>query len=217
MAMHEQPFNGTPLHDDCRRALEDALQLCTDLGHEIDILSWNVEWAPVGDAALTIAATEVRVTLEQRAQALGRTLHEADVEPVTWRILELKKAAHAADYLRALHVLHRTGRQFARAMQGYDVVVTPTVFMPPVALGMMLSTNREGIQTRQQAIGFTQIANIAGNPAMSAPLSWNTAGLPIGIQFIGRYGDEATLFRLAGQLEQARPWFDRRPAQTRGT
>jgi hypothetical protein len=60
MAMHAQPFNNTPLHADCRRALEDALQLCTDLGHEIDVLPWDIEWAPVGDAALTIAATEVR-------------------------------------------------------------------------------------------------------------------------------------------------------------
>jgi amidase len=116
------------------------------------------------------------------------------------------------DYLHALHVLYRTGRQFANAMQGYDVVLTPTVPMPPVELGMMSPANLDGTKMRQQAIGFTQIANIAGNPAMSVPLYWNHDELPIGIQFIGRYGDESTLFRLAGQLEQTRPWFGRRPA-----
>jgi Asp-tRNA(Asn)/Glu-tRNA(Gln) amidotransferase A subunit family amidase len=120
-----------------------------------------------------------------------------------------------ADYLRALHTLYHTGRQFARAMQGYDVVLTPTVPMPPVALGLMSPANPAGLTERRQATAFTQIANIAGNPAMSVPLYWNEAGLPIGIQFIGHYGDEATLFRLAGQLEQARPWCNRRPPLAR--
>ena len=118
----------------------------------------------------------------------------------------------AADYLRALHILYQTGRQFARALQGYDAVLTPTVPMPPVELGLLSPSNPAGLTARRQVTAFTQIANIAGNPAMSVPLCWNDAGLPIGIQFIGHYGDEATLFRLAGQLEYARPWFRRRPA-----
>ena len=96
-------------------------------------------------------------------------------------------------------------------MQGYDVVLTPTVPMPPVALGLMASSNPAGLTARRQATAFTQMANIAGRPAMSVLLYWNEAGLPIGIQFIGHYGGEATLFRLAGQLEHARPWFGRRP------
>ena len=96
-------------------------------------------------------------------------------------------------------------------MQEYDAVLTPTVPMPPVALGLLSPSNPAGLTARRQATAFTQIANIAGNLAMSVPLGWNDAELPIGIQFIGRYGDEATLFRLAGQLEQARPWCNRRP------
>jgi Asp-tRNA(Asn)/Glu-tRNA(Gln) amidotransferase A subunit family amidase len=96
-------------------------------------------------------------------------------------------------------------------VRGYDVVLTPTVPMPPVELGRMSPSNPAGLTERRQATAFTQMANIAGHPAMSVPLYWNEAGLPIGIQFIGHYGGEATLFRLAGQLEQARPWFRRRP------
>jgi len=138
-------------------------------------------------------------------------LHAADVEPETWRLVEVSQAVSATDYLEALHALYQTGRQFNRAMQGYDVVLTPTVPMPPIALGLMAPSNPEGLTERRQATAFTQMANIAGNPAMSVPLYWNDGGLPIGIQFIGHYGDEATLFRLAGQLEQARPWFNRRP------
>jgi amidase len=60
-------------------------------------------------------------------------------------------------------------------------------------------------------IGFTSLFNSAGNPAMSLPLAWSKDGLPIGVQIAGRFGDEATLFRLGAQLEAAEPWIDRRP------
>jgi amidase len=203
-------FNST-LHPDCQNALEDAVQLCTELGHVIDNFSYDIEWERVRNATRLIVATDIRVTLEQRAHELGRRLHEAEVEPDTWRLVEVSQTVSGADYLRALHTLYQTGRQFARAMQGYDVLMTPTVPMPPVVLGLLSPSNPAGLTERRQATAFTQIANIAGNPAMSVPLCWNDAGLPIGIQFIGHYSDEALLFRLAGQLEQARPWFNRRP------
>lgn len=212
IGIRTEPFTfKSTLHPDCQHAFEDAVQLCTELGHVIDNFAYDIEWERVRDATRRIAATDVRVTLEQRARELGRVLHAAEVEPDTWRLVEVSQTVSGADYLRALHTVYQTGRQFAHAMQGYDVVMTPTVPMPPVALGLMSPSNPEGLPARQQATAFTQIANIAGNPAMSVPLCWNDAGLPIGIQFIGHYGDEAILFRLAGQLEQARPWFNRRP------
>ena len=211
-----EPFTFySPLHPDCQNAFEDAVQLCTELGHLLDTFSYAIEWERVRTATRLVVATDVRVTLEQRAHELGRRLHEAEVEPDTWRLVEVSQTVSGADYLRTLHTLYQTGRQFARAMQGYDAVLTPTAPMPPVALGLMSPANPAGLTERRQATAFTQIANIAGNPAMSVPLYWNDAGLPIGIQFIGHYGDEATLFRLAGQLEQARPWCNRRPPLVR--
>ena len=203
-------FHGT-LHPDCQSAMDNAVHLCAELGHIIEDWHYDINWELVRDATRRVVATEVCVTLTQRAQALGRALHEAEVEPETWRLVEVSQAMSAADYLGALHTLYTTGRQFCRAMQGYDMVLTPTVPMPPVALGLISPSNPAGLTARRQATAFTQMANIAGNPAMSVPLYWNDTGLPIGVQFIGHYGDEATLFRLAGQLEQARPWFSRRP------
>ena len=103
----------------------------------------------------------------------------------------------------------------ARFLERYDVILTPTLAAPPLELGRLALTNTDLEQLTRDitaTVGFTQVFNAAGNPAMSVPLSWNADGLPIGVQFAGRFGDEATLFRLAGQLESARPWFDRRPA-----
>lgn len=204
-------FQGPTLHPACQRALEDAEAICQALGHRLEPFQYDIDWEHVRDALRVLVATEIQATLEQRAQALGQPLRETDVEADTWRIVQLGRAASAADYWHALHTMHQTGRQFARAMQGIDVVMTPTVPMPPVDLGLMSPSNPAGATARRQATAYTQIANIAGNPAMSVPLFWDAEGLPIGMQFIGAYGDEATLFRLAGQLERAHPWFDRRP------
>lgn len=213
LAMRSTPFtySGVSLHPDCQAALDDAVQLCTELGHTVEPLHYQLDWEPVRDANRLVAATEIRLTIEQRARELGRELRETDVEPDTWRLAEISHMVRATEYLQALNLLYATGRTFAAAMQGYDAVITPTVPMPPVALDRMSSSSPEGMTERRVVISFTQIANIAGNPAMSVPLYWNDAGMPVGTQFIGRYGDEATLFRLAGQLEAARPWFDRRP------
>ena len=124
------------------------------------------------------------------------------------------KSRSAADYVRAVKGIHQLGRQVAIFMQDVDVILSPTMATPPFPLETIhLSHPNPGetIDLLFQAIGYCQLFNAAGNPAMSVPLAWNDEGLPIGIQFAGRFGDEGTLFRLAGQLEQARPWFEKRP------
>lgn len=99
-------------------------------------------------------------------------------------------------------------------MQSYNVMLTPTLAEPPLPLGSFDSTREDpmaGLRRAGQFAPFTPICNATGQPAMSVPLYWNADGLPIGAHFIGRFGDEATLFRLASQLEAARPWANRRP------
>jgi amidase len=120
----------------------------------------------------------------------------------------------ASAYLLALQDLQKVSRQVARFFLDYDVWLTPTLGEPPVPLGTFDSPPENPLQGLIRAasfVPFTPICNITGQPAMSVPLYWNAEGLPIGSHFIGRFGDEATLFRLAAQLEQARPWAGRRP------
>jgi amidase len=120
----------------------------------------------------------------------------------------------ASDYLFAVQTLQKISRDVASFFLDYDIFMTPTLGEPPVALGTFDSPANDplkGWRRSAQFAAFTPICNATGQPAMSVPLYWNEEGLPIGIHFIGRFGDEATLFRLASQLEEARPWKHRRP------
>jgi amidase len=120
----------------------------------------------------------------------------------------------AADYVLAMRTLQSVSREVARFFQDYDVLLTPTLAEPPLPLGSFDSppdNPLHGLYRSGQFACFTPICNMTGQPGMSLPLFWNTDNLPVGTHFIGRFGDEATLFRLAAQLEEARPWAGRRP------
>ena len=120
----------------------------------------------------------------------------------------------AVDYVVALNTIHAAGRALARHMLNYDVLLTPMMGTPPVKLGL-LSLDKEDmtefVENVVYTAAFSQLYNASGVPAMSVPLYWDEDGMPNGAQFAGRFGDEATLFRLAAQLEKSQPWAERRP------
>jgi Asp-tRNA(Asn)/Glu-tRNA(Gln) amidotransferase A subunit family amidase len=166
-------------------------------------------------SANAIITASLRATLLERSEALGREYTADDVEPLNWMMAEGAKQITGADYVRAVRGIHRIGREVAAFLERFDVLLTPTMATPPLPLGRLALTRTDfpGLVTDlARTIGFTQLFNASGHPAMSVPLCWNAANLPIGVQFAGRFGDEATLFRLAAQLESARPWFLRRPS-----
>jgi amidase len=135
---------------------------------------------------------------------LGRAPAEDDIEPWTRVLWDAGQRVSAADYLLAVEDLQEFSRRVATFLTDVDVWMTPTLSTPPLPIGQV---GRSPESVRYAGV----IANITGSPAMSVPLSWNEDGLPIGVHFLGRFGDEATLFRLASQLECARPWADRWP------
>ena len=213
IAVQRIAFNGLAPHDDCLAGLEEAIALCRALGHEVDEAPFGGVPDGLALAGVTVISANTRATLEARAGELGRPLDEDDVEPATWAMVQLAENRSAADYVAATRMLHATGRALAEHMTRYDVILSPTMAAPPQPLGVLsLSNPDRGEQTRAllQTTGYTQLGNITGNPAMSVPLHWNSDGLPIGIQFMGRIDDEAMLYRLAGQLEREQPWWGRR-------
>jgi amidase/6-aminohexanoate-cyclic-dimer hydrolase len=216
IALQVETFNGAPTHPDCAVAAREAAALCASLGHEVVEARLEVDREAFGAATQVIIAASTRIAVEDRAAALGREPCDGDVEPLTWGMVQLVGQRSAVDYARAVRAVHAAGRVVSRFLAGYDVLLTPTLATPPAELGELALTNPDGaalMARLMQTIGYTQLFNGSGNPAMSVPLHWSDAGLPIGVQFAGRFGDEATLFRLAAQLERARPWFERRPPQ----
>ncbi len=214
IALQTSTWNATPTHPTCVAAAEDAAKLCASLGHHVEEARFEIDLQTFREATATIIGASTRATMEDRAQALGRPLVPEDVEPGTWLIASAGAAKDAVSYVRALRTIHRLGRELAGFFERYDVLLTPTMAVPPVPLGVLSLSNpnpAQSIGTLFQTVGFTQLINATGNPAMSVPLYWDADGLPIGSHFIGRMNDEATLLRLAAQLEAARPWFERRP------
>jgi amidase/6-aminohexanoate-cyclic-dimer hydrolase len=214
IALTTTPWNGQAVDPECAEAARAAARLCAGLGHHVEEASPVVDAGALGAANLVIIGANLRVALEVRATALGRELSESDVERVTWTRAMHGHTARAADYARAIGVVHRTGRQVAPFFQRFDVLLTPTMCRPPHPLGVIdMMTTDEAAYTQAVlgTIAFTSLWNACGNPAMSVPLAWSRAGLPLGVQFVGRFGDEATLLRLAAQLETVQPWADRRP------
>jgi amidase len=144
----------------------------------------------------------------------GRTPQPGDVETVTYATGQLGQKVTAADYVRATQTAHRLGRQMAAFHAGYDVLLTPALATLPPKLGwidMMMDDVHEYWRRVFDFSPFTVWFNLTGQPALVLPLARTEGGFPVSAQLVGRHGDEATLFRLAAQLETARPWWDRKP------
>jgi amidase/6-aminohexanoate-cyclic-dimer hydrolase len=166
---------------------------------------------------LKVVACGTAMGIERRIQALGREPGPDELEPVTRGALEVGRRTSGAEYLLALATLHALGRRVAKFFLDYDVLLLPVLAEPPAKLGRFAMTNPDFMDYRLGPNGiapyspFTPLANMSGQPAATVPLAWSEDGLPIGIQFVARFGDEATLLRLAAQLEAARPWAGKRP------
>jgi amidase len=163
---------------------------------------------------MTLWAAGCTWEIDGIARHTGRPVSEALFEPGTWTLYQMGANVTASRYLQALEALQAMSRQVGRFFVDYDLWLTPTLGTPPPQLGHFDSTPDDpmrGMRRAAEFVPFTPIINATGQPAMSVPLNLNSEGLPVGTHFVGRFGDEATLFRLAAQLEEARPWKDRRP------
>jgi amidase len=235
IAMTSTPFFGKHVHDDCKTALADAAALLSSLGHEIVEAEPTLDGAALAQSFLTVVSAECRADIEWMAQQLKRAPKRADVEVATWALGLVGRNFRASDYAMAVRHLQSAGRVIGQFFTQYDLLLTPTLADPPITVGSLQPTSTErtamsvlgalglgsvlgsgGLlsEMADKAFGFipyTPIFNATGQPAMSVPLYWNAQGLPIGSHLVGRFGDEATLFRVAGQLERARSWAQRMP------
>ncbi len=206
---------GVPVHADCVRAVQEAAKLCADLGHDVTEAAPDLDGNALSQAFITVWSAGTAWGIDDWARRTGQTPRPERFEPLTWGLYEMGNRRRASDYLLAVQDLQRVARQVAQFFVHYDVWLSPTLGEPPVLLGSFDPTPdnpMQGLFRAAQFVPFTPVFNCTGQPAMSVPLFWTRENLPVGVHFVGRFGDEATLFRLAGQLEQVRPWAARWPA-----
>jgi len=228
------PLNN-PVHPECVKAVEETAHLLESLGHHVEEGAPEIDGPALAMSYLTMYFGEVAADIDELSEISGRKPRRIDFEPVTWTLGLMGRTYSAGYFVKALREWGKAGRIMGRFHQNYDLYLTPTTASPPVRIGELKPKPAEELVLRAiNALGlgwlvkkagiidkmaieslsetpFTQLANFTGQPAMSVPLHWTREGLPCGSQFIGRLGDESTIFRLARQLEQARPWGDKRP------
>ena len=203
--------------EECQVALEQAVRLCGELGHQpqemTDPFGKLFPFESLRESMGIMVLVETRVRVLRRLRQLGRDLQAEDLEPVTRYYFDIAAEYTATQLAESRAAFHRASRTMADFQREYDVVMTPTLALPPIPHGRisLQGLARDVLQGILDFMPCTQLANWTGQPAMSVPLHWTRDGLPVGVQFMGRFGDEATLFRLAGQLEQSRPWRENRP------
>ncbi len=209
IAVTTRAWNGQPTDPECAAAVAAAAKLCEQLGHHV--ADARPEWHEEARVAATqvIIAASVRAVLEERAERVGRAVSAQDVEPRTWSVAQSGREKSASDYARAIRAIHRMGRALGNFFRSWDLLLTPTMCRPPHKLGVLSIANPDNDSFLQALIGtiaFTSPFNSSGHPAMTVPLHYTKDRLPVGVQFVARFGDEATLIRLAAQLERAQPW-----------
>jgi amidase len=197
------------LDPECAQAVRDAAKLCESLGHYVEETTLAGNLGAMQAAAGAVIAASIAATLDAEGERRGRPVAQDEVELLTWLMYRRGKEVSGADYVRGLAAIHAYGRAVAAQFERYDVVLMSTLGSPAIPIGWLTEDVSQYATRLFDFMPNTQAFNNTGQPAMSVPLAWSQGGLPIGLQFTGRVGEEALLFRLAAQLEQAQPWFDR--------
>ncbi|ASL43855.1 Putative amidase AmiC [Burkholderia sp. AD24] len=228
-----EPMLAPALSSDSRAALDDAAQLALSLGHNIEPVSLGIDFATVRHAFLMLWSVTAEELVLNADRITGRKPSRGEFEISTWAMAHMGRKLGERGLPSALAEQRRITARLTDLLNRYDVVLCATLAAPPIKIGEMHPTAAERIQMRAVSAlpiealmrkllteasnkafawaGCTELFNLTGQPAMSVPLYWNARGLPVGVQFAAREGGEATLLRLAAQLETARPWFDKRP------
>lgn len=216
IALCASDFAGNRVDPECEAAARKAATLCETLGHHVEEARPDLKGLSLLEAWRAIPAVNLFVNASARARALGREVTEDDLEPINFAWFEAGRDCSGAEYLRMISLMHTLARRVGAFLEDYDLILTPTLGQPSVKLGEIETSGTDVDRYVSHLFGeiapHTALFNQTGGAAMSIPFHQTEAGLPVGVQFAGRIGDEPKLIRLAAQIEEAQPWFGTRPA-----
>jgi Asp-tRNA(Asn)/Glu-tRNA(Gln) amidotransferase A subunit family amidase len=203
-----EAMTGTALHPDVQAALEQTVEWLRELGHQVRPLTLPIDPQQVYSAHGAVCAVTLLAAVHDREAALGRPMAPQDLEPVTRHVLAQAATGTSEQLYRARRAFEAVGLQMEAVFDDYDLILSPVTAALTPPLGLVSLQNRYEDYARHivGSIGFTVLANVSGQPAMSMPLGTSREGLPIGMMFTAALCQESRLFQLAGQLEQHRPW-----------
>jgi len=230
----ESPL-GTGTHDYCKQAVYEIAKMLEALGHKVEEAKPELDGIKLANSYFTMYFGETAADIKLAETVLKKKVGRKDFEITTWFFGELGHRYSAGDFVEAIREWDIAARIMGQFHLKFDLYLTPTVAFPAAKIGELLPkpyekaaakiisilklgalarasgmVNQIAMQTLAKT-PFTQLANFTGQPAMNVPLNWDKNNMPCGVQFIAPFGDEATLFRLAAQLEKAKPWFNKRP------
>ena len=211
----DTPDHGSPVDGQVKQAVLDAGTLLEDLGHAVEPRPVPYEYWSLYKTYTSIIAVQTAAFFAGMAEAVGRNATAADMAPLYWTMIEKGRRLAGVDHSNDIETMRQTCRAFLGEMAAYDAWLMPTVPMLPRTHGyydMSLDVETYDDTLMGPDCCFTAPFNASGSPAITVPINWSDDGLPIGVQFVGRDCDEATLIRIAAQIEAARPWLDRKPA-----
>lgn len=213
IAWSSETPTGNPIDPEVRAALERTAETLAKLGHEVREEGLGIDYRLLYKAQGIVSASAFAAGMRRWIELKGREPGD-DIEGLARRLYERGKAMSGEDAMWGWQQLRVMNRQILQRFEAFDVYLTPVMNTPPPRVDYLdtLTDDLREFDKRQAAtFGFTPPFNITGQPSLSLPLAQSQSGLPIGMMFTGRYADEATLFRLAGQLEKEMPWKDRKP------
>jgi amidase len=197
---------GVTADDDLVDAVTRTAALCESLGHSVDEAAFAYDAEAANGALAAVMSVNVAFAVDARLAVLGRALRDDDLEPFTRLLYEGGRAMTGTTVIGALQQLERTGREVAPFFEQHDLLLTPTLSIRVPELGWVDTRRPETMVNASAFSAFTGVFNTTGHPAMSLPAGIDGNGMPIGVQFVARLGEEAMLLRLASALEAAAPW-----------
>jgi len=215
IAYSSETANGRPCHPEVQAALEATAELLRRLGHEVVPQGLGVDQRALWGSQGAFSGANFAAGMRRMIEEIGREPEGDDFEPLTWASWKGGQRATGMDAMADAQTLRMLGRAALQIFETYDVFLTPTLAAPPPPIGYLspvLNAPRDIGRRNGEFFSYPGVANMTGAPSISLPLAWSSQGLPMGMMFGARYADEATLFRLAAQLEKEAPWKDKHPA-----
>jgi amidase len=196
---------GVTADDDLVDAVARTAALCESLGHDVEEAEFRYDAEAANGALAAVMSVNVAFAVDARLGALGRELRDGDLEPFTRVLYDGGRALAGTQVIGALQQLERTSREVAPFFERYDLLLTPTISIRVPELGWVDTRRPETMVNASAFSAFTGVFNTTGHPAMSVPAGVDGNGMPIGVQFVARLGDEATVLRVESALEVAAP------------